>query len=73
MRWNLGVGVEGKTVDTGTAGTREFGAFTFITKSRANPPNFLSGPLAKGDALCDRSGHGAGEFGFVVEQGIIAR
>ena len=35
MRWNLGVGVEGKTVDTGTAGTRQFGVFTFLTKSRA--------------------------------------
>jgi hypothetical protein len=67
MCWNLGVGVEGETVGTGTAGTRQFGAFTFRTKSRANPPNFLSGPLSKGDALCDRSGHGAGELGFVVE------
>ena len=67
MCWSLGIGMEGKTVDTSTAGTRQCGAFTFITKSQANPANFLFGPLSKGDALCDRSGHGAGEFGFVVE------
>jgi hypothetical protein len=72
MGWHLGVGVERKPVDTGAARTREFGTFPFIPKSQANPSNFLSGPLPKGDALLDRGGHGTRELGLVVEQGIIA-
>ena len=57
---------------TGTAGSRECRAFPFIPKSWANPSYVLSGPLPKGDALRDRGGHGASEFGLVVAQGIIA-
>ena len=72
MGWHLGVGVERKAVDTGAARTHECGAFPFITKSRANPSNVLSGPLPTGDALLDRGGHGARELGLVVAQGIIA-
>src|SRR5713101_5887145 len=72
MGWHLGVGVERKAVDTSAARTRECGTFPFITKSRANPSNVLSGPLPTGDALLDRGGHGASELGLVVAQGIIA-
>jgi len=72
MRWNLGVGVRRKPVDTGTAGAREFGEFSFITKARANPSNLLSGPFPKGATLFDRGHHGASELGLVVEQRIIA-
>ena len=71
MRRNLGVGVQGKPVDTGTAGTREFRAFPFIAKARANPSHVLPGSLAKTDALFDRSRHGASEFGFFAAQGVI--
>ena len=84
MGWHLGVGVQGKPVDTGAARTRACGTlarlrrrrakpFPFITKARANPSNFLSGPFPKGDALFDRGRQGASEFGIVVEQRIIPR
>ena len=73
MRWDLGVRMERKPVDTGTAGARQCGEFSFITKARANPSNFLSGPFPKGDALFDRGRQGASEFGLVVEQRIIPR
>ena len=36
VRWHLGVGVQRKPVDTGTAGARECGAFPCIPKARAN-------------------------------------
>src|SRR5262249_47249603 len=82
MGWHLGVGVERKPVDAGAARTREFGAlarlrrrraqpFPFIAKARSNPSNVLSGPFSKGDALRDRGGQGAGEFGFFTDEGII--
>ena len=32
MRWDLGVGVERKPVDTDTAGSRQCGVFPFIAK-----------------------------------------
>src|SRR3977135_1348211 len=72
MGWDLGVGVQGKSVDTGAARTRECGTFPFITKARANPSHVLSDPLPEGDALRDRGGHGAREIGLVGAQGIIA-
>jgi len=33
VRWDLGVGVERKPVDTGTAGSCEFGTFPFLAKA----------------------------------------
>src|SRR5207249_5159241 len=36
VRWHLGVGVQRKPVDTGTAGARQCGAFPCIPKARAN-------------------------------------
>src|SRR4029453_18912231 len=39
--------------------------------ARANAPDLLSSPLAKGDALLHRGGHGSGQLGGVVAQGII--
>jgi len=66
-RWDLGVRMERKPVDTGTAGARQCGEFSCITKARANPSNFLSGSFPKGDALFDRGRQGASEFGLVVE------
>src|SRR5882724_3525555 len=71
MGWHLGVGMQRKPVDTGTAGARECGEFPFIPKARANPSHRLPGPLAKGDALRDGGGQGARERGFVAAQGII--
>jgi hypothetical protein len=73
MRWDLGVGMERKPVDTGTAGARQCGVFLFIPKARANAAHVLSGPLPKGEALRDGGHHGAGELGLVVTQRIIPR
>jgi hypothetical protein len=36
MRRNIGVGVQGKAVDTGTTGSCELRAFAFIAKARAD-------------------------------------
>ena len=71
MRRNLGVGVQRKPVDTGTAGSREFRAFPFIPKSRADAAHFLPGAFPKGDTLLDRGRYGASEFRCVVEQRVI--
>jgi hypothetical protein len=67
MGWHLGVGVQRKSVDAGTAGARACGTFPCITKARAHTAHGLSGPLATGDALCDGGSHGTGELGLVVE------
>ena len=72
MRWHLGVGVQRKTIGTGTAGACECGEFPFMTKARSNTTNCLSGPLAKGDAPFDGGSHGTGELGLVAEEGVIA-
>src|SRR5712692_4687917 len=72
MGWDLRVGVQGKSVHTGTAGSFEFRPFLFIATTRADAAYFLASPFPKGDALRDRGRHGAGEFGCVVEQRIIA-
>src|SRR5882672_10020706 len=67
MRWHLSVGVERKPAQTGTAGSRQCGAFPFRAKARTSTPNFLSGPPPKDDALFNRSGHGASELGFFTD------
>src|SRR5436309_7382009 len=71
MRRNRRVGVQGKAVHTGTAGSRQGGVFPLVAKPRADAPDLLAGPLPKGDALLHGSRHGAGELGFVVAQRII--
>jgi hypothetical protein len=53
--WDVGVGVQRKPMDTGTAGACECGVFPFIPKARANPSHLLSGPLTKGKTLKQRS------------------
>jgi hypothetical protein len=58
-------------VHTGTARSRECRPFSFIAKARADAAHLLSSPFPKGDALRDRSRHGARELGRVVEQRII--
>ena len=73
MRRDLGVGVQRKPVDAGTAGARECGMFPCIPTARANPAHLLSGPLPKGNALLHGGGRGAGERGFVAHEGIIPR
>jgi hypothetical protein len=67
MRRNLTIGVQGKAVHIGTAGSCEFRAFPFIAKARANTAHFLHGALPKGDVLLDRGRYGAGEIRFVIE------
>src|SRR5712691_13005860 len=71
MRRNLGVGVQGKPVNTGTAGTRQRGALTLGAKACANAPDLLAGPFPKGNTLLDGGGQGARELGLGVKQGII--
>jgi hypothetical protein len=71
MGGDLGVGMQRKPVDTGTAGARACGEFPFIPKARANPSHRLPGPLAKGDALRDGGDQGARELGCFTEQRII--
>jgi hypothetical protein len=72
MRWNLGVGVQRKTIGTGTAGACECGECPFTIQARSNTTNCLSGPLTKGDAPFDGGSHGTGELGLVVREGIRA-
>src|SRR5439155_497190 len=72
MRRNLGVGVQGKALDAGTAGTGERWGLARGAKPRANAPDPLAGPLPKSHALLHRSGHRAGELRGVLSQGVIA-
>ena len=69
--WDVGVGVQRKPMDTGTAGPCKCGAFPFIPKARANPSHLLSGPLTKGKTLFHGGRHGTGELGFFTDKGII--
>jgi hypothetical protein len=73
MRRNIGIGMQGKAVHTGTARSRECRPFSFIAKARADAAHFRSSAFPKGNALCDRGRHGAGKLRFGVEQRIIAR
>ena len=59
LRWNSGVGGQRKPVNPGSAGARACRKCFDITKARANPSTFLSGPFPKDDTLCDRGSHGA--------------
>src|SRR5262245_23108114 len=72
MGGDLGVGVQGKALDAGTAGPRQRGHLALGAKACANAPHPLASSLAKGDALLYRGSHGAGEFGSVIDQRIIA-
>jgi hypothetical protein len=73
IRWHLGVGVQRKAVDTGTAGSRQCRGFPFIPKARANPSHLLPGPLANSNTLCDGGRQGVREGGLIVPERIIAR
>ena len=68
----LGVGVQGKPVDAGTAGTAQERALTLVAKPRADAPDLLASPLPKSNALLYRSRQGPGQLGGVVAQGVIA-
>jgi hypothetical protein len=64
MRWHLDVGVQRKTMGTGTAGACECEEVPCITTARSHTTNCLSGPL-EGDAPFDGGSHGTGELGLV--------
>ena len=72
VRRDLSVGVQGKPVDAGTAGTCECGRLALVTKSRTDAPDLLSGPLSTGDALLHRGRQGPGELWGVIHQGVKA-
>jgi hypothetical protein len=72
VRGDLGIRVQGKPVDAGTAGTAQERALTLAAKPSADVPDMLASPLPKSNALLHRSRQGTGEFGSVVVQGIIA-
>jgi len=44
-----------------------------VAKPCAKTPDLLAGPLAEGNALLHRGGHGTGQLRRVVKQGIISR
>src|SRR5262249_42941206 len=67
-----GVGVQGKAVDTRTPRSREGRPFSCVAKPRADASHLLSRVCPTGDALLHGSRHGAGEFGGVLHQGVIA-
>jgi hypothetical protein len=56
MGWDVGVGVHGKALHAGTAGTRQRGRLAVHAKAGAHAPHLLPGPLAKGQALLHRGG-----------------
>ena len=64
MLWHLGVGVQRKTMGTGTAGACECEEVPCITTARSHTTNCLSGPL-EGDAPFDGGSHGTCELGLV--------
>jgi hypothetical protein len=68
MGGDLGVGVAGKPVDAGTAGTGECWCRARVAKACAYAPDLLTGPLAKGDALLDGGRHGAGQLGGGIDR-----
>ena len=51
MRGNLGVGMQGKALDAGTAGTGARGCLAIPAKPCTHAPHLLARPLAKGQAL----------------------
>ena len=51
VRRDLGVGVQGKPMYAGTAGTCERWRLALVAKARADAPDLLASPLPKGDAL----------------------
>src|SRR5215468_5724173 len=57
MRRNRRVGVQGKALDAGTAGTGERWGLALVAKPRAHAPDPLAGPLPPRDALLHRGGH----------------
>jgi len=71
--WDVGVGVQRKPLGAGTVGTCQRGPLVHAAKARANAPDPLAGPLPPRDALLHRGGHGPGELGGVISQGIIPR
>ena len=60
MGRDLGVGMQGKALHAGTAGTRERGRLAFGAKAGAHAPDFLASPLPKSDAMLRP---GAGDSG----------
>ena len=59
-------------MDAGTEGAAQERALALEAKARANAPDLLSSPLAKGEALLHRGGHGSGQLGGVIDQRIMA-
>ena len=72
MGGNVSVGVQGKAVYAGATRAAQDGVLAFGAKARANPPDSLTGALTKGDALLYRGRQGAGQFGFGIDQGVVA-
>jgi hypothetical protein len=73
MGRDLGVGMQGKALHAGTAGTRERGRLALAAKARADAPDLLASPLAKGEALLHGGRQGPGELGRIIDQRIISR
>jgi hypothetical protein len=69
MGRNLGVGVKGKPVDTGTARPGEPWRLARRAKADADAPARRAGALPKGNALLHGGRHSAGERGLMVVQG----
>src|SRR5262249_32206445 len=72
VRRDLGVGVQGKPMQAGTAGTSERGRLALVTKARADASDLLASPLPKGEALLYRGRQRPGELGRVIDQGVLA-
>jgi len=68
----MGIGVQRKAMDAGTACPDERWHLALVAKAGANAPHLLPRAFAKGDALLHRGRHGTGEFRCVVPQGVIA-
>ena len=72
MGGDLGVGVQRKAMDAGTAGTGKRWRLGLGAKARADTPHLLARAFAKGDTLLDGGRHGPGELGCVIDQRVIS-
>ena len=72
VRGDLGVGVQGKALDAGTAGTGTRRSLALGAKARANAPDLLAGPLAIGGRFALDKAQLEARFGPIEVDAVFA-